>query len=158
MSFVAEQHNYQNNQFWREYSNYVDASWQIETTYAPIGTAPMLPSESYYLLNWFLSDVLSVEPTSETVNHQETMWKEITGNSFSSYLASGCDMLGVIQDIQYREAELLKMYNNGRPLVRNELMKLHTRFFEEYECRVTDFHDNLSFRHLALSHIQSQFV
>jgi hypothetical protein len=152
---VPQHQHFPDGRFWQEYSIFLQAK---QENLAVEPSAPPMKDDAYCLLDWLLSDKPSKVLTPELIAHQETLWEQITGCAFSSYLAAGCCIFSTIQDIQFREHGLLKMYNQGIPLARENLMTLHARFFDEYGCRVSDFHNNRSFHHLVLSHLQSQFA
>lgn len=119
-----------------------------------IASAP--PMDVFDSLTWFFAERIQHEWPQDELDQLNNWCQQITGFSMSAYLLSDYDIPNLIQTIQDREAGLLRMYNDGKPLSRAEMMTLHARFFEECECRVMDFHNNVSFNYLVETHIRSQ--
>jgi len=121
-------------------------------------TAPYLPDTRYELLAWFLCDQYPHNLTSELINNLESLWFKITSQTFSHYKNSDVDLLAVIQNFQYREHGLIIIYNDSKPVSRDEMMQLHTRFYDEFDCRISDFLTNDSFKHMIDSILAERLV
>jgi hypothetical protein len=125
-----------------------------------IPTAP--PMDGWDLITWFLFGQLRYNWSHDEIGNITKLWRQITGFEMSATLSSDCDIPELIRVLQFREAELLRMYSNfcgdETKISRPKMMELHTKFFDDYKCRITDFRNNLSFLFIVETHIQSQFV
>jgi len=121
-------------------------------------TAPCLPDARHELLAWFICDKYPGELTPELNANLESQWFDITGHPFSLYDDNDGSLFAVIQNLQYRERGLTIIYTNGIPVNRSEMMKLHSQFFAEFDCRISDFITNDSFKHLVDSVLSGRLV
>ena len=121
-------------------------------------TAPYLPDARHELLAWFICDKHPGELTPELVTNLESQWFDITGHPFSRYDNNDGGLFTVIQNLQYRERGLTIIYTNGIQVNRTEMMKLHSQFFDEFECRISDFITNDSFKLLVDSVLSEKLV
>ena len=110
----------------------------------------------------FLCGQTRYEWSQDELDQMNKLWRQITGFEMSAHLSSDCDIPELIQVLQVREAGLARMYSNSSSnettISRQEMMKLHTKFFDDYGCRITDFHNTESFLFIVETHIQSQFA
>jgi hypothetical protein len=122
-------------------------------------SAPLAPTCGHGLLTWFLvDDLMSVdELTPALISELESMWFKITGHPFAMYLAE-VDLMHIIQNLQIREQQICRFYNEGYPVARSKMMELHARFFDEFGCRISDFHNNESFKRMIDSLLAEQLV
>ncbi len=127
--------------------------------FSPDPSAPPVPTSSHELLAWYLwDDAVSAEELAPALISQlESMWFKITGHPFAMYLADR-DLLTIIQNLQYREHQMLRFYNDGRAASRAKMMELHARFFDEFGCRISDFHNNESFKRMIDALLAEQLV
>jgi len=115
----------------------------------PVPTAPPVPLTSHALLAWYLLDeaMTDDELTPALISEMESLWFKVTGHPFAMYMAE-CDLLSIIQNLQSREHQLVRLYNDGLPLSRAKKMGLHVRFFDDFGCRISDFYTNESFKRM----------
>jgi hypothetical protein len=125
----------------------------------PEPSAPPMPTSSHGLLAWYILDenVSEDELTPELITKMESMWFKITGHPFAMYMADG-DLFNIIQNLQFREHQILRLYNNGHPTSRVRMMDLHSRFFEEFGSRISDFYSNESFKRMTDDILSETFV
>ena len=127
--------------------------------FTPEPTAPPMPMTSHALLEWYLFDapITDGELTPALISEMEELWLKITGHPFAMYLAD-CDLLNIIQNLQFREHQLQRLYNEGMPVPRTTMMGLHARFFDDFGCRISDFYTNESFKRAIDDFMDESFV
>lgn len=127
--------------------------------FMPEPTAPPMPMTSHALLAWYLLDetITDGELTPALISQMESIWLKITGHPFAMYLAD-CDLLNIIQNLQFREHQLQRLYNEGMPVSRTTMMGLHARFFDDFGCRISNFYTNESFKRMIDDVMAESFV
>lgn len=148
----------QDTLFWNLYSTMKSVAQKAQEEVRP--TAP--PMDEIDLITWFLRRDIKYEWPLDELDQMNTLWRKITGVEISDYLNSDINISELIQVLQFRETELVRMYStsgsNETTISRTEMMEFHAKFFNDYGCRITDFQNNESFLFLVETHIQCQFV
>jgi hypothetical protein len=121
----------------------------LQDEYATEPTAPPMSMTSHALLAWYLLDeaITDDELTPALISQIESLWLSITGHPFAMYLADS-DLLNIIQNLQFREHQVKRLYNDGMAVSRAKMMELHSRFFDDFGCRISDFYTNESFKRI----------
>lgn len=155
----------QDTAFWALYSTLQSVAHKAQnveptTQQLVVSTAP--PMDNFDLITMFLWEQIRQEWPKDELDRMNKMWSQITGFEMSATVNSDSNIHELIQVLQFREAGLVRMYSDsgccGTTISRPEMMKLHTKFFDDYGCRITDFSTNESFLFIVETHIQSQFA
>ncbi len=108
-------------------------------------TAPFYDySTPHSILGWWLQDGDS-DTQLLSDDELESMWFKITGHPFAMYLKFP-GLFELIMDLQYREFQILRLYNAGHWAPRTTMMQFHDQFYADSERRISDFMNNQSFK------------